>query len=249
MQIKRTKLSLWHSNMAIGNHPLIDDLRINVGCWLVGRLAIVPKKHKLFNYSEPMHCLAASLLWQEILGGAFFCQKKVCGKNLNTFFSEKNLASLHVPKESDRLLNPYWRTVFPQISKALGHERVQFTLVVCSHGSQLQLTFPELILEPREERPFTQAIAKFKVQTFPTRIRPLIKPLFKNSFSTNFQGTGPWEGPIHFSGLFARFTIAANFSRADPRAKRRKKRLLQTQLPSSKAKPFPKESDRLLNPY
>ena len=152
MQIKRTKLSLWHSNMAIGNHPLIDDLRINVGCWLVGRLAIVPKKHKLFNYSEPMHCLAASLLWQEILGGAFFCQKKVCGKNLNTFFSEKNLASLHVPKESDRLLNPYWRTVFPQISKALGHERVQFTLV----------------------------------------------------------------------GLFARFTIAANFSRADPGAKRRK---------------------------
>ena len=31
------------------------------------------------------------------------------------------------------------------------------------------------------------------------RIRPLIKPLLKNSFSTNFQGTWPWEGPIHFS--------------------------------------------------
>jgi len=32
----------------------------------------------------------------------------------------------------------------------------------------------------------------------PKRIRPLLK----NSFSTNFQGTGPWEGPIHFSKLF-----------------------------------------------
>ena len=33
-----------------------------------------------------------------------------------------------------------------------------------------------------------------------------IKPLLKNSFSTNFQGTGPWEGPIHFS----RFNMAPN---------------------------------------
>ena len=45
------------------------------------------------------------------------------------------------------------------------------------------------------------------------------------------------------------FTIAANFSRADPGAKRRKKSLLQKQLRSSKSKPFPEESDRLLNPY
>jgi hypothetical protein len=42
-------------------------------------------------------------------------------------------------------------------------------------------------------------------------------------------------------------TIAAHFSRADPGAKRRKKSLLQKQLPSSKSKPFQKESDRLLN--
>jgi len=63
-----------------------------------------------------------------------------------------NSKSKPFPQESDRLLNPYLKTVFPQISKALGHERAQFTLVVCSHGSQLQQTFPELILEPREER-------------------------------------------------------------------------------------------------
>jgi len=50
-------------------------------------------------------------------------------------------------------------------------------------------------------------------------------------------------------GLFAGFTIAANFSRADPGAKRRKVGLFHKQLPSSKPQPFPKESDRLLNPY
>ena len=36
------------------------------------------------------------------------------------------------------------------------------------------------------------------------KIRSLIKPWLKNSFSTNFQGTGPWEGPIHFSMFFLR---------------------------------------------
>jgi len=43
--------------------------------------------------------------------------------------------------------------------------------------------------------------------------------------------------------------IAANFSRADPGAKRRKVGLFHKQLPNSKSKPFPKESDRLLNPH
>ena len=131
----------------------------NVGCWLVARFAIVARKP----------------------GGQFALSKKCLCKRIWTFFSEKN-AFLPVPKESDRLLNPYKiikEQFFPQISKALGHERVQFTLV----------------------------------------------------------------------GLFSGFTIAANFPRADPGAKRRKERLLQKQLPNSKPKPFPKESDRLLNPY
>ena len=35
-------------------------------------------------------------------------------------------------------------------------------------------------------------------------IRSLIKPLLKNSFSTHFQGTGPWEGPVHFSRFVLR---------------------------------------------
>ena len=42
------------------------------------------------------------------------------------------------------------------------------------------------------------------------RIRPLIKPLLKNSFSTNFQGTGPWGVQFTLVDLFSGFTIAAN---------------------------------------
>ena len=65
------------------------------------------------------------------------------------------------------------------------------------------------------------------------RIRPLIKPLRKNRFSTNFQGTGPWEGPVHFSNFVLSVRNCSNFSRADSGAKRRKKSLSQKQLPSS----------------
>ena len=81
-----------------------------------------------------MHCLAGSLLWQEILGDHFF-KKKTCLSQKNTwhFFCKKSCLSA-VPK----------------------------------------------------------------------RIRSLIEPLFKNSFSTHFQGTGPWEGPVHFSRFVLR---------------------------------------------
>ena len=65
----------------------------------------MPKKT---HYSEPMHCLVGSLLWQEILGDQFFL-KKTClsEKHLDTF-SGKNCACLPFPEESDRLLNPYY---------------------------------------------------------------------------------------------------------------------------------------------
>ena len=35
------------------------------------------------------------------------------------------------------------------------------------------------------------------------KIQHLIKPLLKNDFSTHFQGTGPWEGSIHFRRFVA----------------------------------------------
>ena len=58
---------------------------------------------------------------------------------------------------------------------------------------------------------------KYCLSLCPKRIRPLIKPLLlKNSFSTNFQGTGPWEGPVHFSRFVLRFQSCSKLSRADP---------------------------------
>ena len=47
-------------------------------------------------------------------------------------------------------------------------------------------------------------LEKSCLSAVPKKIRSLIKPWLKNSFSTNFQGTGPWEGPIHFSMFFLR---------------------------------------------
>jgi hypothetical protein len=52
-----------------------------------------------------MHCLAGSLLWQEILGDTFL-KKNMFESKKNDIFSAKKCACLPFPKESDRLLNP-----------------------------------------------------------------------------------------------------------------------------------------------
>ena len=111
------------------------------------------------------------------------------------------------PKRIRLLIKPLLNNIFPQISKALGHERAQFTLVGLFSGSQLQRTFPELIMEPREER---KTLYKNHCQVpnpnLSQKNRPLVKPLLRAFFFTHFQGTGtgPWEGPIHFSRFVLR---------------------------------------------
>ena len=131
------------------------------------------------NYSESMHCLEGSQLWQEFLGDHLLSKKNVCVKNSELFLLQKIL----------------------------------------------------LVSLPQKNQTAYKAFTK--------------KQCFI-SISTNFQGAGPWEGPVHYLvGLFSGITIAANFSRADPGTKRRKKRLLQKQLRSSKSKPCLKESNSL----
>ena len=119
----------------ISSKTFRSRFRIHVVSWLVAISRYCAKTNP--NYSEPMHCLAGSLLWQEILGDNFFGPTNVCAKKSEHVFW-KNLASLPLPKESDHLF------------------------------------------------------------------RPLINSLLKNSFSTNFQGTWLWEGPIHFSRFVRR---------------------------------------------
>ena len=54
------------------------------------------------------------------------------------------------------------------------------------------------------KRLWTFLLKQYCLSPYPKRIRLPIKPLLKNSFSTHFQGTGPWEGPVHFSRLVLR---------------------------------------------
>ena len=72
----------------------------------------------------------------------------------------------------------------------------------------------------------------------PKKIRWLIKPLLKNkllaTFPQFFKALDHKRVQFTLVGLFPGFTIAADFSRAAPAAKRRKEGLFQKQLPSSK---------------
>ena len=62
------------------------------------------------------------------------------------------------------------------------------------------------------------------LSTFPKRIRPLtlIKEQLFQSFSHIFKEMDHERAQFTLAGLFPGFTAAANFSRADPGAKRRK---------------------------
>ena len=53
------------------------------------------------------------------------------------------------------------------------------------------------------EKKLDTFLEKYCLSAFPKRIKSLIKPLLKNCFSTKFQGTAPWEGPVLFSRFVA----------------------------------------------
>ena len=61
------------------------------------------------------------------------------------------------------------------------------------------------------KKKLTFFLEKSCLSAVPKRIRPFLKPLLKNSFSTNFQGTGSWEGPIHFSTFVLRVHNCSTF--------------------------------------
>ena len=138
-----------------------------------------------------------------ILGRPIVPPKKNWCKEKMYTFSGKNIACLPVPKESDSLLNPCSKNSFTTKFHALGHERVQFTNVSLPSGFTIAANFfrADPGAQEKKEKHVSTAIKKSKVQAFPRRLKSLSGPLFKNSSSTNFQGTGPWEGPVHFSGF------------------------------------------------
>ena len=128
-------------------------LKINVVSWLVARFAIMPKMFQIIQ--GPSNVWKVHYCGKNFWHTCFFLNKiKMIEWNKNWHFFWKKSCLSAFPNESERLfISPYSRTVFPQIPKALGHERVQFTLVGLFSGFRIAASFfPELILEPREER-------------------------------------------------------------------------------------------------
>ena len=99
---------IWiHTHTYIYIYIYIHNIRLylyNIVSWLVARFAIVPKKTKLFwTYA----LFGRFTIVARNLGGVnFFRPKNVSVKKYEHLFWS-NLAFLPVPKESDRLLNPY----------------------------------------------------------------------------------------------------------------------------------------------
>ena len=169
-----------------------------VSC-LVARFAIVPKKQIIqgSNNFWKVHCCGKKS-WETI-----FLNKMFEWKNI-AFFLEKSCLSA-VPKKKIRpLIKPWLMNIFYTNFQGTGpwegpiHFSMFFSgFIIYNNCSKFFQSWSWS--QEKKGRPLPKAIAKFKAQAFPKRIRPLIKPWLMNIFYTNFQGTGPWEGPIHFS--------------------------------------------------
>ena len=160
-----------------------------------------------------------------------FLSKKCSFKNIWTLFLEKillvSLSQRNSTAYFQLLIKEQFSHKFPRHWAMRGPcSLLQLFLRVhnCSKPVQSRSWSQE-----KKGRPFPKAIDKLKVQTVPERIRPLIKPLYisKTVFSHISKALGHERVQFTLVGLISGFTIAANFFRADPGTKRRKKSLLQ----------------------
>ena len=130
-----------------------------------------------------MHCLARSLLWQEILGGQFVCPNKMFVlKNLTILFLKKTCLS-PCPKRIWPLIKPLFKSSCSTNFQGTGptgpwEGPVHFSRFVLKvHNNCSKLFQSWSWNQEKKEKSFTKAIEKFKAQAFPKRIRPLIKCL------------------------------------------------------------------------
>ena len=146
------------------------------------------------------------------------------------------------PKGANPLLNPYWRTAFPQFPKALDQERLHFTLVGLFAGLTIVAGCARAAPGSRKEKhAFSKSNCQIQTPSLSQRSKSLIKPLFKNSFSTIFQSPGPEEAPFHFSRFVCWVHYCSKLCQSSSWKPKREASLLQKQLPNSNSKPFPKE--------
>ena len=139
----------------------------NVGCWLVDRFAIVPIFSKLF---WTLALFGRFTIVARNLGRAIFWSKKCLCKNIWTFFLKKKLA---FPPVIKHLLKNDFSTNFQGTGPWEG--RVHFSRFVFRVHNCSKLFQSWSWSQEKKGRPLPQAIAKFKVQTFPKIIRQLMK--------------------------------------------------------------------------
>ena len=157
------------------------------------------------------------------------------------------------PKGANPLLNPYYRTAFPQFSKALDQERLHFTLVGLFAGFTIAASCARAAPgSPEEKQAFSKGNCQIQTPSLSQRSQSLIKPLLKNSFSTIFQGPGPGEAPFHFSRFVCWVHYCSKLCQAVPQqpleAQKRSKPFPKA-IAKFKLQAFPKGANPLLNPY
>ena len=177
-----------------------------------------------------------------------FCPKK-CVKNW-TYFSEKNIGSSPCPKRIRPLIKPLLKNSFATNLQGTGPWKgpvhsSRFVLEVHNCSKLLQSWSWS---QEKKENPFTKAIEKFKAQAVPKRIRPLIKPLLKNSFATNFQGTGPWEGPVHSSRFVLKVHNCSKLLQSWSWSQEKQETPFTKAFEKFKAQAFPKRIRPLIKP-
>ena len=236
-----------HTYLPTYIHTYINTYRHNVVSCLVFRFTIVANIFKIFqgpsNVWKVHYCGKNS--WETM----FFVQTMFVQKKLirNIFFMKnKCLSPCH--KRTRPLIKPLLKNSFSRNFQGTGPWEGpvhQFVLRVhnCSKLFQSWSWNQE-----KKEQPFTKTIEKFNAQAFPKRIRPLIKPVLKNSFSTHFQGTGPWEGPVHFSRFVLRVHNCSKLFQGWSWSQEKKEQPFTKAIEKFNAQAFPKRIRPLIKP-
>ena len=164
--------------------------------------------------------------------GRVFFEKTTCNCN----------CQIQTPSFSHRgqsLIKPLLKNSFSTIFQGPGPGEApfHFSRFVCWVHCCSKLCQSSSWKPRREASLFPKAIAKFKLQAFPTGANPFLNHyILKNSFSTIFQGPGPGEAPFHFSRFVCWVHYCASCARAAPGSPKEKqafsKSNCQIQTPS-----------------
>ena len=195
-----------------------------------------------------MYCLEGSLLWQK--KGIVFLKKQPVIAERQTFFKNAEAQSSFCSaltlslSEHELSMSMGWAWAEHEHGPSMSWswaERLHFTLVGLFAGFTIAASCARAAPgSPEEKQAFSKGNCQIQTPSLSQRSQSL-KPLFKNSFSTIFQGPGPGEAPFHFSRFVCWVHYCSKLCQSSSWKPRREASLFQRQLPNSNSKPFPKE--------